>query len=146
MISPKDLIYQFFCQSFTIETSKSWTEKLFKYLRQKKHVIKREYSNRTLSQNALLHKIVSSISDHTGETYDRIKLQGKLDAKGRGYPFEKSLDGKYNLPKSSADVSIVECMYLIDSLVVLATELHCEMSWYDEYLESKNIINNRKQK
>ena len=74
------------------------------------------------SQNHHLNGHVQQIAEETGNDFTAIKQYIKQRAIGQGYPYTTLPDGKA-LPKSEADIDVIECGYAIDECHILAGEL-----------------------
>lgn len=67
------------------------------------------------SQNAHINGHVQQIAMYTGQDFDCVKHDAKMNAIKRGYPYKTSKRGNIVL-KSERDIDTVEAGYLIDQL------------------------------
>jgi hypothetical protein len=79
------------------------------------------------SQNHRINGFIQQICEATGNTnFAAIKMQMKVEAIGRGYPFETLPNGAA-WPKSEADISTAEAAILIDTIEQIAAEWNVEL-------------------
>jgi hypothetical protein len=85
--------------------------------------LKKWYKSRTTgwkSQNAHINGHVQQIAEETGNDFDTVKVYGKTEAIGAGWPYD--LIGDIVVPWSEARVDTVQAAILIDTLHRLAAE------------------------
>lgn len=83
------------------------------------------YKSRTTgdkSQNNLIWKLITLISQETGNELEDVEIAAKERAVKRGYPFRQNKITGEIIPASMTTINTVEAGYLIEELYLIASE------------------------